>query len=129
MTIEEFIKAWQDRAKFEVQRALIIQQVFAKEQMQLTNDDLNRELVIMAGEYNMKPAEMVKTLQENKALDELQFRSIQRRVRSFLLNKATSEVVEGAVAGEAAAEAEPKPKAKSKAKAKASAEPEAPAEA
>jgi trigger factor len=129
MTIEEFIKAWQERAKFEVQRALIIQQVFAKEQMQLTNDDLNRELVIMAGEYNMKPAEMVKTLQENKALDELQFRSIQRRVRSFLLTKATSEVIEGAVVEEAVADAAPKPKAKSKAKAKAEAEPEATAEA
>jgi trigger factor len=90
MTLEEFVKAWQERAKFEVQRALVIQQVFAKEQMQLTNEDLNQELIYMAAEYNQKPPEMLKTLQENNALDELQFRSIQRRVRSFLLEQATA---------------------------------------
>jgi len=87
-TVEEFVESWRERAQFEVKRALIIQNVFAKENLGLTQTDLNQELLHMAQEYNVELDEMVNLLQKNKAVDELQFRAIQRKVRAFLLEKA-----------------------------------------
>jgi len=88
LTIEQFVEAWRERAQFEIRRALVIQRIFAAENLGLANEDLNQELFEMANEYQVEPAEMVKMLQENKALDELQFRAIQRKVRQFLLDNA-----------------------------------------
>jgi trigger factor len=88
MTPETYVKAWQDRAKLEVQRALLIQQIFTLEAMTLNNEDLTRELYEMANEFNVDPQEMFDTLQKNNAMDELQFRSISRKVGSFLLDHA-----------------------------------------
>ncbi|RYG35252.1 trigger factor [bacterium] len=88
MSLQEYIDAWRERAKFEIERALLIQQVFARENMQVTNQDLNMELSRMAGEYQIEPEEMLKSLHANKALDELQFRVIQRKVRDFLYAQA-----------------------------------------
>jgi trigger factor len=88
MTLDEFVQTWNDRARNEVRRALIIQQIFSKEEMKLTNDDLSAELYEMAREYGIDVKEMLELLQKNKAMDELQFRSIQRRVRNFLLSHA-----------------------------------------
>jgi FKBP-type peptidyl-prolyl cis-trans isomerase (trigger factor) len=56
--------------------------------MQLTNDELNKELYAMAAEAEAEPEQVLKMLQENQALDELQFRAISRKVGDFLLNNA-----------------------------------------
>lgn len=88
MTIDEYVNAWRERAKFEIERALLIQQVFVRENMQVANQDLNVELSRMAGEYGIDPQEMLKTLHANRALDELQFRVIQRKVRDYLYSQA-----------------------------------------
>jgi trigger factor len=92
MTPETYVKAWQDRARLEVQRALLIQQIFTKENMTLGNEDLTRELYEMAFEFNVEPQEMFDTLKKNQALDELQFRSISRKVGGFLLENAAVTV-------------------------------------
>ena len=92
MNPETYVKAWQDRAKLEVQRALLIQQIFTKENMTLSNEDLTRELYEMAFEFNVEPQEMFDTLKKNQALDELQFRSISRKVGGFLLENAAVTV-------------------------------------
>ncbi len=117
MTVESLVEAWKDRAKLEVQRALLIQTVYSTEKMQIGNDELNRELVAMAQEYGVEPMEMVQTLQQNNALDELQFRALSRKVSDFLL--AHADVTIGTPkAAEAATEEAPveeKPK-KSRAK-------------
>lgn len=88
MSPEQLIQAWRERAKLEVERALLIQSVYAKEEMSITNTELNQELVAMAQEYGMEPMEMVQTLQQNNALDELQFRALSRKVSDFLLAHA-----------------------------------------
>lgn len=88
MTVESLVQAWKDRAKLEVERALLIQTVYSTEKMQIGNEELNRELVAMAQEYGVEPMEMVQTLQANKALDELQFRALSRKVADFLLAHA-----------------------------------------
>ncbi|RYG43679.1 trigger factor [bacterium] len=88
MTLQEYVDAWRERAKFEIERALLIQQVFVRENMAVSNQDLNMELSRMAGEYQIEPEEMLKSLHANRALDELQFRVIQRKVRDFLYAQA-----------------------------------------
>jgi trigger factor len=139
MTVEGLVEAWKERAKLEVQRALLIQSVYSAEQMQIGNAELNQELVAMAQEYGVEPMEMVQTLQQNNALDELQFRALSRKVSDFLLAHAdvtigTPKPAEAAPA-EAAPAAEAKPKKSSKKAAEAApteetaAEEAAPAEA
>jgi trigger factor len=98
MTVEQFVENWQQRAKHEVERALAIQQVYTKEKMELTNEDLNTELGAMAQEYGVGLEEMFNVLKENQALDELQFRSIQRKVADFLLQNAEVKEVAEATA-------------------------------
>ena len=88
MTPEGYVQAWHERARTEVQRALLIQQIFTKEGMTLTNEDLTRELYEMAFEYGTEAEEMFETLKKNEALDELQFRSISSKVGDLLISKA-----------------------------------------
>ena len=97
MTVEALVEAWREKAKTHVVRALLIRNVFEREKMQVNNEDMNRELFAMANEFGVEPKEMLETLQKNQAMEELQYRSISRKVSDFLLDKA--EVREVAMAG------------------------------
>lgn len=88
MSIEALQKAWQEKAKMHIERALLIREVFSAENMELTNTELNVELVAMAREYEVPPEQLVKMLQESNALDELHFRAISRKVSRFLESSA-----------------------------------------
>ena len=93
MTMEQLHDAWKKNAKLQVERALMIKEVFVKEEMQLANAELNAELFEMAHEYNVEVDEMLKMLQRNEAVDELHFRAISRKVTDFLQSQAeVSEV-------------------------------------
>ena len=46
MTIEQLVQAWKERAKTEVERALLIQTVFTQEKMQLNNSELNQSCLL-----------------------------------------------------------------------------------
>jgi len=108
MTIEEFVEAWRVRAKTEILRAFVIQNVYAKEKLNLTNGDVQQELARMAGENNISPEELYRALERNGDFQELQFRAIQRKVRQFLLSQADVRETEAP-----AEEATPAPKKKS----------------
>jgi trigger factor len=88
MTLEQFDEAWKSKAKMHIERALLIRDVFTKEQMQLTNEELNSELYVMAGEYEVEAEQMFNMLRENDALDELHFRAISHKVSHFLEENA-----------------------------------------
>ena len=93
MTIDALEQAWNVQAKLQVERALLIRDIFTKEKMQLTNKELNQELLLMAQELGMDPETLVKVMQENNSLEELQFRAISRKVGDFLIaNAAVTEV-------------------------------------
>jgi len=84
MTMDQLSEAWKKTARLHVERALIIKEVFVKENMELSNAELHAELIEMAREYDTEVEEMLKILQKNEALDELHFRAISRKVASFL---------------------------------------------
>jgi len=93
MTMEQLHEAWKKNAKLHVERALLIKEVFVKENMQLSNSELHAELIEMANEYEMEVDEMLKVLQKNQALDELQFRALNRKVTDYLESQAESTEV------------------------------------
>ena len=52
----------------------------------------------MAEEYQMPPAELVAQMKKNKALQELEFRAIYRKVTAFLREHADVKELEAASA-------------------------------
>lgn len=97
MTVDGLVEAWREKAKVHVIRALMIRSVFEQEKLTVTNEDLNRELFAMASEFGMEPQQMLETLQKNQAMEEVQYRSISRKVSEFLLQNA--DIKEVALAG------------------------------
>jgi trigger factor len=91
MTIQELVDAWKNEAKLHVQRAVVVQKIFEIEKLELTNEDFNRELHVMAQEYNADPKELLAAMQKQKALQELQFRSVFRKVTDFMRQHAVIE--------------------------------------
>jgi len=97
MTVDELVENWREKAKTHVIRALMIRTVFEKEKMQITNEELNRELFSMASEWNVEPAQMLDMLKRNNAMDEIHYRAISRKVSEFLMQNA--DIKEVALAG------------------------------
>jgi trigger factor len=93
MNVEELTEAWRSKAKLEVERALLIQDVYRREAMKVENLDLQHELVVMAREFEMTPEKLLDELNKNNAIDELHFRALSRKVGDFLLANADVTLV------------------------------------
>jgi trigger factor len=93
MTVEQMVEALQHEAQTHVKRAVLVQEIAIKEEMKLTNQDLNDELILMSREYGMKPEEMLGVLKKNEAMGELQHRAIFRKVTQFLNEHANAQEV------------------------------------
>lgn len=91
MELEQFIEAQKQEAKTYVLRAQLIQEIFQKEEMQLTDVELNRELNIMARDFRMEPKELLETLRKNGALQEITFQALNRKVMDFLNARAEAK--------------------------------------
>jgi trigger factor len=93
MTIEQLRSAWREKAKLEVERALVIQGVYSAESMTVSSEDLNDELHLMAKELEMEPGDLLAEMRKNQTLEELHFRCITRKVGDFLLANADLTIV------------------------------------
>jgi len=94
MTPEEFAANRRETALLQVKRALLIREVFSREKMTLTNEELNSALVTMSEEYEIEPAELLAILKKNRQMEELQFRAFATKVANFLRENAhTKEAV------------------------------------
>ena len=98
MTPEQYIEAWREKSKMYVQRALLIREIFSKEDMKLTEQDLTRELLVMAREYGTDPATLLDALRKANSLEEIHFRAISRRVSDCLSENADKKEPVGAKA-------------------------------
>lgn len=103
MSLDDFVQAWRDQAKVHVERAMIVREIFSKEKLQITNDELNNELFFMAQEFQVEPMELLEYMRKNDSLQELHFRSISRKVTNFLIDNAN--FTEGEAAAEKPAKA------------------------
>ncbi|MEA2553145.1 MAG: trigger factor [Fimbriimonadaceae bacterium] len=95
MTLEETRQNWRDRARTEVKRALLVREIYNQQDMKLTNEDLNLELEEMSREAGVEPKELVKLLEQQNAMNELQFRAISHKVREFLAAQADVKEMAG----------------------------------
>lgn len=93
MTIEQLHSRIRDEAKQEVQRALILTEVFRAEGMKVSTDELTREVEVIAREMGLPPGEALKSLRRSKRMDEIQFRALRRKVLSFLTENANVQGV------------------------------------
>ncbi|MFN8219929.1 MAG: hypothetical protein U0S12_07325 [Fimbriimonadales bacterium] len=91
MTVEQLVEAQQEEAKLFVQRAVVVREIFAQEKMELSNQELNIELFDMAREFNVAPQELLTVLRKNRAVDDLYFRAIYRKVTKFLSDNTRSK--------------------------------------
>jgi len=119
MTLEEMVAAWQTEAQVQVKRAVAAREIFNKEKMQLSNNDMTQMLYAMSYEYGVEPQYLLDLMKKNKDFRELEIRAVFKKVIDFLNEHA--QVSEGA------AEEKPKAKAASKKKTEEAAA-EAPAE-
>ncbi len=110
MSLDDFVKAWREQAKVHVERAMVVREIFSKEKLQISNEELNNELFFMAQEFQVEPMELFEYMRKNDSLQELHFRSISRKVTNFLIENANF------TEGEAAAEKPAKPAKAAKAK-------------
>jgi len=88
MKPEELTGSLEEQAQVTIKSWVLIREISTKETMRTGNDELNEELRLMASEYGVAPMEMLDVLKENKALDELQFRTLSRKVTDFLTEQA-----------------------------------------
>lgn len=122
MTLESMVESLKHQAKIHIQRALMIREIFTREKMQVTNQELNDELRRMAAEFGVHPMELVDVLQKNGQMEELSFRALSRKVTDFLADNAEVSVLAPGAAPAPATSAEPaaeKPAKKRAPKAKA----------
>lgn len=85
MTLEELVKKWTDEAKMYVHRSQLLQSIFQKEQLKLTNAELSEELLLLAEELKVPPAELVKLVNRNLELQQqINIRAIYKKVLRFL---------------------------------------------
>jgi trigger factor len=93
MTAEQLVEAVKQESATHVKRAVLVQEIAAKEGMKLDNRDLNDELILMAREYEVKPEEMLNLLKKHQQIGELQHRAIFRKVTQFLNEHADAREV------------------------------------
>jgi trigger factor len=96
MSVDELVAAWHEQAKVHVERAMVVREIFAAEKLNISNEELNRELFFMAREMQVEPMELLQAMQKQNSLQELQFRAISRKVTDFLIANANIvEIAEG----------------------------------
>lgn len=95
-SLDELAENISAESKLYVLRAQAIQEIFTKEDMKVSDEDLNLELGHMAREYEITPKELFEALQKNKSVQELVHRAINRKVMNFLNTHATVTEVDAA---------------------------------
>lgn len=93
MTPKQLGEALNHEAETHVKRAVLVQEIKEREKIELTNTDLNDELLLMAREVNMKPEDLLAALKKNESLSELQHRAIFRKVTQFLKEHSNAQEV------------------------------------
>ncbi len=96
MSEAEFVEAQQAEAKVQVQRAVLLQQVFNKEEMKITDRDTNEQFLRIAYENQVPEADLKKFAKEfGPAIrDEIVYRTIYAKVMTLLNESAEITEIE-----------------------------------
>lgn len=88
MSVEQLAHQLGEEAKLQVKRAIAIKEVFRKEGMQLSQDELLAQVEEVAKEHHMSPQAALSVMRRSGNFGEVEFRAIYRRVVDFLTEKA-----------------------------------------
>ncbi len=91
MTIDELVAAQQAEAKVHVERAVLIEHIFQKEGMKISNDDANRHFMEIANENQVPQEQLSKFAKKfgGSIRNEIFFRTMHAKVVEFLNQHAT----------------------------------------
>ena len=97
MTEEQFVAAQREEAKVQVQRAVLLREVFNKEGLQITERDSNEQFIRIAMENRVPEADLKKFAKEYgpQIRDEIVYRTIYAKVMALLNESADVTEVEG----------------------------------
>lgn len=118
MTIEELVLAQQAEAKVHVKRAVLIENIFKLEKMNVDGNDANRHFLQIAAENRVPEADLTKFAKKygGNIRNEIVFRTMHTKVVEFLNDHAVEgDAPKAAPKKKATGEAAAKPKAKKEA--------------
>lgn len=109
MTIDQFVAAQQEEAKVHVKRAVLVEQIFRREGLQITQNDVDRQFLQVAMENRIPEDQLEQFARQHgeRIRDEVVYRAMFAVVTQFLIDHA--QVTEGEVAAAAPAQEEEKP--------------------
>lgn len=106
-SIEQFRKNYEKTAAEQVRQGLVLEAIAAKEDLQVTNQDLSMEVYSMAHQFNADPKDVMKIIQEENRVGMLVDSVLRKKAAAFIYGaakKAEADKAEEA-AEEPAAEA------------------------
>lgn len=92
MTFKELVEQLREEARSEVNRALLITEIFQKENMKLEREDVSAEIIEVARENGISPDEAMAALKRAGNMEEIQFRAMRKKVLALL--NSTAKVTE-----------------------------------
>lgn len=95
---DQIFNAASGSAKGRVKASFIINRIAEKENIKATQQDMTQRILAMSQQYQVKPEKLVKQLQENNGIAEIQEQIISAKVLDFLELNAKVEEVPAAAA-------------------------------
>lgn len=116
MSIEQFIIAQQEEAKIHVKRAVLVEQIFRREGLQITQGDVDRQFLQVAMENRVPEDQLEQFARQygDKIRDEVVYRAMFAVVTQFLIENAQVSEAAQVEAGEAEEPKAKKPRASKK---------------
>lgn len=83
--VETFIEELKKDAKSQVERAIVAREIFTKENLQISENDMTEALLEMCEDYRVDLKTLYENLQRSNRMHEAQFRAIFNKVLQFLI--------------------------------------------
>lgn len=106
-SIEQFRKNYEKTAAEQVRQGLVLEAIAAKEDLQVTNQDLSMEVYSMAHQFNADPKDVMKIIQEENRVGMLVDSVLRKKAAAFIYGAAKkAEADKAEEAAETASKAE-----------------------
>lgn len=91
---DEIMQAANQQAQYDVKTSFILQKIAARESIEATNDDLQRELMMHAMRSRASKAQIQKLIKNRRVMDRLRENVVTRKTIDLLVAGASIEEVE-----------------------------------
>jgi len=95
MTPEQILERFRSEAQVQVKRAVAIKEIFTKEGLKLSKEEVGEQVAQIARENSVSPQVAFQALKRSGNLGEVEFRAMFQKVMQFLTDKANLTTAEG----------------------------------